>query len=651
MVSPTTDRRQGLVGNTAIKAPVTVLAAANITLSGQQTIDGVALLEVNAAGVADRVLCIGQTDSTKNGIWDVSTGLWTRSVDANGNYDLAKGTLVEVTGGTLYAGSFWNVTAANPITIGTTALTWARSLSSSLTTLSFQQAGAGAVLRDAQSKMRDIVSLKDAGALEDNATDDTAAWNKAIGWMNAGTGRAVMKGGISLVFGALNPLTADGFAIYAPAPSESFRVQQQTDNVTTFTIKPADPSVGRINGFGLHNFTVWNASASPTGGTAIKVIRGGRARVSNIDVRNFYKGISFEGGADQKWNNITVAGPSGWVALAANSYCASFEVASYGAVNEVPSEVFFIGGNMKGSGGIYLESALNIKAGDGLWFDNMHMGFAYTQSCLLSPSGTSTYIDSIKFTSCYFDGNFNTTGSGVVIAGSAAGATTNIDFIACSVKLHGKHGYQMTGTGTMRGIRINGGMVEANGRWGVLIGAQSDVSVIGVDFYNNNTANVAANVIDVTGAAGVRIHGCSFRSLTYTHPVGVNVDVTSADVDVLDCKFGAITTPMILLSPTSNYGKNQLIGGLPTVAASAALALPYGFDSVIVTGNTAVTSITGPNIAGHRVRLRMTGTPTITRGGNIGLSTAGGNMVCTAGSMLDLENDGTVWREVSRVVA
>lgn len=127
MASPTIDRRMGLVGNVGWKAPVAALAASNITLSGQQTIDGVAVVARNAAGVADRVLVIGQSNAAQNGIWNVSTGDWTRSADANGNYDLGTGSTVLVSGGTTYGGTFWRLTTANPITIGTTAQTWASS--------------------------------------------------------------------------------------------------------------------------------------------------------------------------------------------------------------------------------------------------------------------------------------------------------------------------------------------------------------------------------------------------------------------------------------------------------------------------------------------------------------------------------------------
>lgn len=139
MVSPTTDRRLGLVGNTPLKAPVTVATTVAITLSGEQTIDGVAVVASNSAGVPDRVLVKDQASAVYNGIYDVSTGAWTRSKDANGNYDLARGTLVNVTRGTVNGNALFELSTADPITIDTTGQTWAQSLTASLLPLNDAQ--------------------------------------------------------------------------------------------------------------------------------------------------------------------------------------------------------------------------------------------------------------------------------------------------------------------------------------------------------------------------------------------------------------------------------------------------------------------------------------------------------------------------------
>jgi hypothetical protein len=106
----------------AWKAPVrAATTGSNITLSGLQTVDGVAL----AAG--DRVLVKDQTDQTTNGLYNVETGPWTRTIDAQNNSQWARGVQVAVTDGTANSGTNWECTATSPITLGTTLITWAQS--------------------------------------------------------------------------------------------------------------------------------------------------------------------------------------------------------------------------------------------------------------------------------------------------------------------------------------------------------------------------------------------------------------------------------------------------------------------------------------------------------------------------------------------
>jgi len=103
----------------AIKAPVrAATTGSGITLSGLQTIDGVAL----AAG--DRVLVKDQADATTNGIYNAQTSTWTRTIDANNNSQFAQGLMVAVAGGAVNANGLFRLTTANPITLGTSALTW-----------------------------------------------------------------------------------------------------------------------------------------------------------------------------------------------------------------------------------------------------------------------------------------------------------------------------------------------------------------------------------------------------------------------------------------------------------------------------------------------------------------------------------------------
>lgn len=114
------DRLNGVNDGVAIKAPVRCATTGPITLSGLQTIDGVSVVG------GDRVLVKDQSDNTLNGIYDVSTGTWTRSIDCDGNRDLVRGTSVNITDGTTQAGTQWSVSGTNPITIGSSAITFTR---------------------------------------------------------------------------------------------------------------------------------------------------------------------------------------------------------------------------------------------------------------------------------------------------------------------------------------------------------------------------------------------------------------------------------------------------------------------------------------------------------------------------------------------
>ena len=114
-----TDRGRGLTGQLGVKAPVVVATTAAITLVGTQTIDGVAL------AVEDRVLVKDQTDTKTNGIYICQLTAWLRAPDFDGDRDLLQGTWVPAALGSTNLGSIFRVTSANPIVIGTSAITFA----------------------------------------------------------------------------------------------------------------------------------------------------------------------------------------------------------------------------------------------------------------------------------------------------------------------------------------------------------------------------------------------------------------------------------------------------------------------------------------------------------------------------------------------
>jgi len=115
MTSSFETRVDGISTSLAVKAPCLVATTANITLSGTQTIDDVAVVADN------RVLVKDQTDGTENGIYIAAAGAWTRAGDMDGARDVTKGTLIRVAGGTAGVG-IWECTTSGTITIDTTSI-------------------------------------------------------------------------------------------------------------------------------------------------------------------------------------------------------------------------------------------------------------------------------------------------------------------------------------------------------------------------------------------------------------------------------------------------------------------------------------------------------------------------------------------------
>ena len=107
MTSNTTDRFNSSPQSAAIKAPVVCATTANITLSGEQTIDGVSVVSGN------RVLVKDQSTTTENGIYIASTSSWERSPDCDGVNDTKTGTLVYCQGGSTHSGKVFKISTAN----------------------------------------------------------------------------------------------------------------------------------------------------------------------------------------------------------------------------------------------------------------------------------------------------------------------------------------------------------------------------------------------------------------------------------------------------------------------------------------------------------------------------------------------------------
>jgi hypothetical protein len=116
MPGTATERVNGISTSAAVKVAVVAASTGNLLLEGEQTVNGVPVV------TGDRVLVKNQTDPTENGIYDVDTSDWSRSLDFEGNRDVRDGTMVLVLAAGGGAGELWQVDTSDPITIGNTSI-------------------------------------------------------------------------------------------------------------------------------------------------------------------------------------------------------------------------------------------------------------------------------------------------------------------------------------------------------------------------------------------------------------------------------------------------------------------------------------------------------------------------------------------------
>lgn len=164
------------------KDSVVVATTANITLSGTQTIDGIAV------AVGDRVLVKNQTTASENGIYVVASTAWSRSTDAN-TWDKLVSAFVFAERGTANADKAFLITVDKGGTLGTTSVTVGPFITASDVT-----AGTGISVSANQVSLAGqalaLHNLTTSGFFVRTGTDTVAARSIAV----SGSGIAITNG-------------------------------------------------------------------------------------------------------------------------------------------------------------------------------------------------------------------------------------------------------------------------------------------------------------------------------------------------------------------------------------------------------------------------------------------------------------------------
>lgn len=219
-----------------VKVSVRVATTANITLSGTQTIDGIAVQ------VGDRVLVKNQTNAAENGIYVVASGAWARSEDADNSPggEVSTGLFTFVEEGTTNTNTGYILNTPAPITLGTTNLTF-----TIFTTAGAITAGAGL------SKSGDTLNVEAGGGLV--ITDDTVQLASTV----AGNGLTLTSGVLAVGAGTGLAVAADSIGLTGQAlalhnvSSNGFFARTGSGTAVSRTISTSGDGISITDGDGV----------------------------------------------------------------------------------------------------------------------------------------------------------------------------------------------------------------------------------------------------------------------------------------------------------------------------------------------------------------------------------------------------------------
>ena len=176
-----------------VKGSCRAATTANITLSGTQTVDGVALI------AGDRILVKDQSTASQNGIYVVAADSWSRASDADTWAELV-GAFTFIEDGSTNDNSGWVCTVAPGGTLGSTAVTWEQFSGAGQIT-----AGAGMV------KVGNTLNVQSASNTRIVVGADEI--DLATTGVSAGTYKSVTVDTYGRVTAGTNPTTLSGYGI------------------------------------------------------------------------------------------------------------------------------------------------------------------------------------------------------------------------------------------------------------------------------------------------------------------------------------------------------------------------------------------------------------------------------------------------------
>jgi len=364
---------------------------------------------------------------------------------------------------------------------------------------------------------------------------------------------------------------------------------------TTANCIAFEDAAGPMRGAVFKGFSISPTPNSKTAGKALKLDGVRNFIINDVIIDKGFWGIHMLGCSQGFIDNVLIIyeNDNGGV-ISGRKYIRIEETANANITTKHSGDLFFTNFNGRCGGTPYCEVGIEIHSGDGVWFDNYHVGNCTYTNVWINADRTAR-CTGLKFSNGWHDIG---TGSGTIITGSTPSTVGKYQFLG--VKLLGGNigdsGYDIDGGA--EDIQIGGAGTEISG-------------------YRQRGIRIRAGFTGSLTARGFNIHDCSLTNAGVYD--GIVDESTSGDVRLEDGEItGADHRYHVNLqqAKSSNYVRN--IDVSKSSAVSGSISHPFATDSIIdnnkgynPTGaNSPVVGAspwTFPNNRGYPVRLVSTG--------------------------------------------
>lgn len=488
-----------------------------------------------------------------------------------------------------------------------------------------------AVARTSSSKMSDVVSVKDFGAVGNGTTDDTTAIQNAINSLGSKGGMVYLPLGNSYYIGS-NLTINKSVTLVGPydfagtngsAASEPYGDLSAVilNSSATITLKAGAGITGCfIYRYGM-TFPTVNASAFA--GTAITG-GGDDYFVTNCFIIGFNQAIYSTGyGRPRIYNNLLDCQNGVWIDNCTDVSrirdCHAWPFATIQAVTAGTA-----GASLNRSGyGFNFTTADDAGQVSGCLALGYSVGFR-VNSC-----------NGLTFLNCDAEG-FNVASSGVVGFRIDGGSTANVllacQTYGCDIQVYSNSNTIPNIPTQIIGCTLGGG---GNGSIGIEVDSAGDVIVIG-----GIISGVTNGVFVNNSNSDVNLTSVLFKDIT-GHPLFANA--VNGNIIINNCVWGDAGA-----GAEFSAGANA---GIPSISSAAILSPTPNRNFFNVTGSTTVTGGVYGGYADRTVTFKFADGLTFNNGGSLPNSVRlqnNSNYTFGAGATLTLTHDGYQWYETSR---